>query len=135
MLDGDGTVRYRTPAELLADLGADYIVEQGTSDGWAYRKWSSGTAECWLESDLSLTGSTPVAYMNNSAYYSYATAYLPFAFKTRPRSVAEGGLGTGMGFVNVLPESGYSKVTVYVTGNQNDAAITIRSMTVTGRWK
>ena len=47
VLDGDGTVRYRTPAELLADLGADYIVEQGTSGIWTYRKWSSGVAECW----------------------------------------------------------------------------------------
>ena len=135
VLDGDGTVRYRTPAELLADLGADYIVEQGTSDGWAYRKWSSGTAECWLESDLSLTGSTPVAYMNDSAYLTHATVNLPFTFKTQPRGVAEGSLGTGLGFVNVVAERGHSEVTAYVTGNQNSAAITIRSMIVTGRWK
>ena len=47
VLDGDGTVRYRTPAELLADLGADYIVEQGTSGIWTYRKWSSGICEYW----------------------------------------------------------------------------------------
>ena len=26
---------------------ADYIVEQGTSDIWTYRKWNSGIAECW----------------------------------------------------------------------------------------
>lgn len=111
------------------------IEEEGTSGIWYYRKWSRGIAECWLESDLSLTGSTPVAYMNDSAYLSHATVNLPFTFKTKPRSVAEGCLGTGSGFVNVLPESGYSKVTVYVTGNQNSSAITIRSMTVTGRWK
>lgn len=111
------------------------IEEEGTSGIWYYRKWSSGIAECWLESDLSLTGSTPVAYMNDSAYLSHATVNLPFTFKTQPRSVAEGVLGTGSGFVNVMPESGYSKVTVYVTGNQNSSAITIRSMTVTGRWK
>ena len=136
VLDGDGTVRYRTPAELRADLGyGDYVLEQGTSGIWAYRKWASGVAECWLESDLSLTGSTPVAYMNDSAYLTHATVNLPFTFKTQPRSVAEGSLGTGSGFVNVLPESGYSKVTVYVTGNQNSAAITIRLMIVTGRWK
>ena len=136
VLDGDGTVRYRTPAELRADLGyGDYVLEQGTSGIWAYRKWASGVAECWLESDLSLTGSTPVAYMNDSAYLTHATVNLPFTFKTQPRSVAEGSLGTGSGFVNVLPESGYSKVTVYVTGNQNSAEITIRSMIVTGRWK
>ena len=111
------------------------MLEHGTSGIWAYRKWSSGIAECWLESDLSLTGSTPVAYMNDSAYLTHATVNLPFTFKTQPRGVAEGVLGTGMGFVNVLPESGKNRVTVYVTGNQNDAAITIRSMTVTGRWK
>ena len=136
VLDNAGWVYYRTLAELRADLGyGDYVLEQGTSGIWTYRKWASGVAECWLESDLSLTGSTPVAYMNDSAYLTHATVNLPFTFKTQPRSVAEGSLGTGMGFVNVLPKSGYSKVTVYVTGNQNDAAITIRSMIVTGRWK
>ena len=135
VLDPGGVVRYRTKAELQGDLAADYIVSQGTSGIWTFRKWASGVAECWLESELTLTGSTPVAYMNDSAYYSYATFDLPFTFKTQPRAVADGSLGTGMGFVNVLVGSGYSEITVYVTGNQNSAAITIRSMIVTGRWK
>ena len=113
----------------------DFIIDQGNSGAWAYRKWNSGKAECWLESDLILTGSTPVAYMNGSAYYSYATVNLPFTFNTLPRAMANGVLGTGMGFVNVLPESGKNRVTVYVTGNQESADITIRAMTVTGRWK
>ena len=26
---------------------ADYVVEQGTSGIWTYRKWNSGVAECW----------------------------------------------------------------------------------------
>ena len=135
VLDPEGVVRYRTKAELQGDLAADYIVSQGTSGIWTFRKWASGVAECWLESELTLTGSTPVAYMNDSAYYSYATFDLPFTFKTQPRAVADGVLGTGMGFVNVLVGSGYSKITAYVSGNQNSAAITIRSMIVTGRWK
>lgn len=25
----------------------DYIVDQGEVDGWTYRKWDSGVAECW----------------------------------------------------------------------------------------
>lgn len=28
-------------------IPADYIVEQGTSGIWTYRKWNSGIAECW----------------------------------------------------------------------------------------
>lgn len=31
---------------------ADYIVEQGTSGIWTYRKWNSGIAECWGVSAL-----------------------------------------------------------------------------------
>ena len=136
VLDGDGTVRYRTLAELRADLGyGDYVLEQGTSGIWTYRKWASGVAECWLESELTLTGSTPVANMNGSAYLSYVDVDLPFTFKTQPRGMANGVLGTGTGFVNVWCRNGYNEITVYVTGNQNSAAITIRLMIVTGRWK
>ena len=136
VLDGDGTVCYRTLAELRADLGyGDYVLEQGTSGIWTYRKWASGMAECWLESELTLTGSTPVANMNGSAYLSYVDVDLPFTFKTQPRGMANGVLGTGTGFVNVWCRNGYNEITVYVTGNQNSAAITIRLMIVTGRWK
>lgn len=135
VLDPGGVVRYRTKAELQGDLAADYIVSQGTSGIWTYRKWASGVAECWLESDLTLTGSTPVGNMNDSAYLSYVDVDLPFTFKTQPRGVANGVLGTGTGFVNVWCRNGYNEITVYVTGNQNSAAITIRSMIVTGRWK
>lgn len=135
VLDPGGVVRYRTKAELQGDLAADYIVSQGTSGIWTYRKWASGVAECWLESELTLTGSTPVDNMNGSAYLSYVDVDLPFTFKTQPRAVANGVLGTGTGFVNVWCRNGYNEITVYVTGNQNNAAITIRSMIVTGRWK
>ena len=136
-VNGNATVEgdLNTKKLLINNKEVDYIVEQGTSNGWAYRKWNSGIAECWLESNLSITGSTPVAYMNGSAYYSYATFDLPFTFTTRPRIVAEGNLGSGMGFVNFSSESGSRSVTVYVTGNENDDIITIHAMIVTGRWK
>lgn len=38
---------------------ADFIVEQGTSDGWVYRKWNSGIIELWKTE--SKTIGTPVA--------------------------------------------------------------------------
>lgn len=37
---------------------ADYIVEQGTSGIWTYRKWNSGIAECWGIYESAITGST-----------------------------------------------------------------------------
>lgn len=48
VLDKFGVIYYRTLKELLADLGInDYIVEQGTSGIWTYRKWNSGIGEYW----------------------------------------------------------------------------------------
>lgn len=83
VLDGDGTVRYRTPAELLADLGADYIVEQGTSDGWTYRKWASGVAECWGEVTVraSITDAIGAMYMKVTDYFSWPNALFSAAPK------------------------------------------------------
>lgn len=33
--------------EKLDKLGLDYVTQQGTSGGWRYRRWRSGTFECW----------------------------------------------------------------------------------------
>lgn len=41
--------RYITD-EQLSEIVAqfrDFVVEQGTSEHWTYRKWASGIAECW----------------------------------------------------------------------------------------
>ena len=48
VLDNSGWIYYRTLQGLRADLGInDYVVEQGTSGIWTYRKWNSGIAEYW----------------------------------------------------------------------------------------
>ena len=58
VLDNAGWVYYRTPAELRADLGyGDYVLEQGTSGIWTYRKWASGVAECWGQPSKSVASS------------------------------------------------------------------------------
>ncbi len=33
---------------------SDYVLEQGVSDIWVYRKWNSGVAECWGTKTVSL---------------------------------------------------------------------------------
>lgn len=48
VLNNAGWVYYRTLLELRADLDyGDYVLEQGTSGIWTYRKWASGVSECW----------------------------------------------------------------------------------------
>ena len=43
---------------MTTNVGAvDYIVEQGISGIWTYRKWNSGIAECWgTTSEITVTG-------------------------------------------------------------------------------
>lgn len=46
---------------------ADYVVEQGTSGEWYYRKWASGRAECWCMPVINSgewSGSYPVYYVH-----------------------------------------------------------------------
>ena len=54
----------------------DYIVEQGTSGIWTYRKWKSGIAECWGNQDQTVT----VEY----GVYVPLQIALPFAFAETP---------------------------------------------------
>lgn len=56
---------------------ADYVTENGTTNGWTWRKWNSGLAECWYNYSYSL----PAAKASNEEIYF--TYNLPFTFKTR----------------------------------------------------
>lgn len=48
VINQENWIYYRTMSELLKDMGInDYIVEQGTSGIWTYRKWNSGLGEYW----------------------------------------------------------------------------------------
>ena len=61
----------------IAGIDVDYVVEQGTSGDWIYRKWSSGVAECWcLHTDTSVGISTAWGSIFESArmgHISYPT--------------------------------------------------------------
>ena len=55
------TARSITAARLdkaIKSKFADYVIEQGTSGDWTYRKWNSGVAECWMLKTVSITGSS-----------------------------------------------------------------------------
>ncbi len=47
-----------TLKETTPESAVDYIVEQGTSGIWTYRKWNSGIAECWGTYSYTATSTT-----------------------------------------------------------------------------
>ena len=62
--------------EVLPSCAVDYVVEQGTSGYWTYRKWDSGIAEMWFN------GSTTVAIATTagSLYTSNTDTKLNYPF-------------------------------------------------------
>lgn len=40
----------------------DFIVEEGEIDGWFYRKWNSGTAECWRNKTFTIRATLQWGY-------------------------------------------------------------------------
>ena len=37
-----------TPADAFSALANNRVVSQGESNGWLYRQWANGMAECWI---------------------------------------------------------------------------------------
>ena len=62
---------------------ADYVVAQGTSGIWTYRKWNSGLAECWGELTVraSITDAIGSMYMKVTDYFSWPNALFSSAPK------------------------------------------------------
>ena len=67
----------------LDALGVDYVVAQGKSGEWWYRKWKSGRAECGIDSKQFGEVSwrkTAIGYVSSDLSFG---AY-PFSFASRP---------------------------------------------------
>ena len=80
--------------EVLPNTSVDYIVEQGTSGIWTYRKWNSGIAECWGTVSWSITswsawGST--YYSTYSSQVDYPTGL----FTSAPKRMTGNDLSNG----------------------------------------
>lgn len=73
--------------KLLNKEDNDYIVEQGTSGIWTYRKWNSGIAECWGVQSVSVPSvSKEWGQSGSTVYYSdsFGGARYPFNFSSAP---------------------------------------------------
>lgn len=108
----------------------DYVVEEGTSGIWSYKKWNSGIAECWGQWSGSLTH-----YSTTLGGYLFAnTMNLPFTFSEAPTYTYVGKVGSGAG----IPSSLFSSTTqvqfVLLSSLSGSQSVTA-NLIVNGRWK
>ena len=111
---------------------ADYVVEQGTSGVWFYRKWNSGLAECWTHSALTVRGAHWADVLGGYGY-SIILSFPQNLFTNVMTVIANGSTGTGTGFA-LTSSSNKNNVTVIVVGNQEDNQLTIQ-VEAKGYWK
>ena len=122
---------------LAQKVGAikDYVVEEGTSGIWQYRKWNSGLMEAWIIEDLE-SSTTPEALIGGM--YGSVNVAIPQGFISAPRGVSSARLGTGAGFTFTIPQD-TQQIIVGILGNQGISGeqidATIHSIILTGKWK
>lgn len=114
----------------------DYVVEQGTSNGWAYRKWNSGMFEC----SRIYTGSWAVNTSSGS-YGGYRSAMLsiptyPITFVAVPTVTATVTGGTSQGaWVNHVEPSTTGGGFFLSCGASLTATDRNIAFNVVGKWK
>lgn len=113
----------------------DYIVEQGNSGSWTYRKWNSGASECWGI----LTGTTsPSDVDSNIAGFSVFDVSWNFPddlFISTPNVTYNCNIGDGFSFPaqNTSSEKVFS-CTALSTETNSDVVFKI-SAKASGMWK
>lgn len=130
----EGGTGAKTAEGALENLGiGDWIVEQGISERWTYRKWNSGIIECWGKATLTTpaSGAAP------------ATITLPITFYDNEYYIQYSKSSSGTTYVQyqeyVHPETYGRTTTQFVlrTYNATSAAAVTQEfhMYVIGRWK
>lgn len=133
----NGGTGATTAAGIHTNLGeADYVIAQGTSGIWTYRKWNSGMAECWGMYNCgsgAITGSAGAVYYRTIGQIEY-----PFIFADYPtvafHTQSENGYVVGISMdslVNRLDKTGI----VYLILWGNATVNAWISIIVKGRWK
>ena len=137
VLDNNGWVYYRAPAELKADMGivtpADYVVEQGVSSNWHYQKWNSGLIKMWRKTTSSNLGAVQDGGVNGWYYRLYTMTIPDGLLKTVTSAMCNCKWGTGLSFASARDVTTTSFQAAYFS-NQNGGAGTFYHE-VTGTWK
>ena len=135
---GDGLAETKYYYLLTSKIAPDYVIAQGSSGNWRWRKWNSGVAECWQRYGFT----APEMVEAGAIYYANQVvggfAY-PFSFVYKPMEVVSADSTVGGWFAcaqgsptNTLTESGYYVFTAPLKRVSADVALSIHVM---GRWK
>jgi len=125
-----------TAEQAITNLGiADYIVERGTTDGWAWEKWNSGKYVCWLTNVITINSAAV-----STGIYGYegiVTIPVPVELLGNVEMFTISGYrGSGTGLVTRIYKSvNNNNMQCYLAGAQNTVQCQITNAEIIGRWK
>ena len=140
----NGEMAFGTEADAAVartNLGvADYVVEQGTSGIWTYKKYSSGVIECWTTRHWATPTLTMTA-ISSSGTYKSQTLSMPFPTNLFTDvencfNVRFGFMSSGTYLLSVMNSAPSNSVlpVVIVKGGSSTSACFIYAHAV-GKWK
>lgn len=111
----------------------DFVVDQGESDMWTYRKWNSGIAECW--GITSFAAPTSMKSLGSMFYNGVQLPSLPFTF-AKVRSVVGNVYApdNGLYWFNPFSVNG-NLINAWIIGADSTTRTTYVYVTVYGTWK
>lgn len=74
---------FNVPVSIQGNIMNDFVIEQGVSGIWSYRKWANGDAECWGRKSMG-TVSCTIEYYGTYYGESSATSFPSGLFKESP---------------------------------------------------
>lgn len=134
-LNGDGSVSVTGSLNLNGAQMQDFVVAQGTSDIWTYRKWNSGIMECWglVTCDTVLP---QVAYSDEVLPDPIIFASIKAITCGLADNSTDSPSGWGLSVRGWSPNPKSVTAAVYNPANDFTATIALHvSMHVFGRWK
>lgn len=111
----------------------DYVIEQGTVNGWVYRKWKGGTYECWRTT----THTVNITTQSGGVYYGGISSIpYPITFASVPALVisttGSSGCWASASNAGLVNETG--GIWVY-RGASSSGATVILNLYAIGKWR
>ena len=139
-IDATGDINASENLRINGNAIADFIVEQGTSGNWTWRKWSSGLQELFYRggyksfSKLSASGSIYYADVLQDIVYPVTFLAVPIvtsAFQTGMQGSSQ--LSNVWAWTSGHTETGFKHM--YLARGTNVAVGGIPTFVAVGRWK
>ena len=120
--------------EIIPSLMVDFVIEEGTDNGWTYKKYNSGAFDAWRSFDLNVACSSASGSLYCSADQSLS---LPSFTNTNINDWAISGAINGLESIWFLTFTASPPSIVYrlMRTTSRTAANRHVNMTLHGKWK